>query len=271
MSSLIVISHYNAWPADQLVTLLDQIAAIPAGAPFELCVVVNQATPDLLRLPKRHAGTRVLHRENTGYNIGAWEDGRRRNPGHECYLFLQEECVILRSGWLRAFRRLAMRPEVGLVGESMHWAGLGWDRLARKYRGHPFAESVEGRSVPIPVGIRAGLRRLGIAEGPTGAHLQSLVLCARREVLEAIGGFDLGLNYGDATVGEVAISKKVSTLGLQVREVGPGSFRYILHPQWRERQGVGPSIARAIARWTPAGMEEWIRRRVRPDGDRPSA
>ena len=271
MSSLIVISHYNAWPTDQLVALLDQIAAIPAGVPFELCVVVNQATPDLLRLPERHAGTSVLHRENTGYNIGAWEHGRQRNPGYECYLFLQEECVILRAGWLRAFRQLAMRRDVGLVGESLHWAGLGWNRLARKYRDHAFAEPVDGRSVPIPVGILAGLRRLGVAEGPTGAHLQSLVLCARREVLAAIGGFGLGLTYADATIGEVAISKKVEALGLKVREVGPGSFRYVLHPQWRERQGVGRSIARAIALWIPAGMEGWIRQRVRLDSDRTSA
>lgn len=271
MSSLIVISHYNAWPTDQLVALLDQAAAIPAGAPFEVCVVVNQATPALLRLPERHAGTRVLHRENIGYNIGAWEHGRRRNPGYDCYLFLQEECVILRAGWLRAYRRLAMQPRVGLVGESLHWAGLGWDRLARKYRDHAFAEPVDGRSVPIPVGIRAGLRRLGIADGPTGAHLQSLILCARCEVLEAIGGFGLGLNYGDATIVEVAISKKVEALGLKVREVGPGSFRYVLHPQWRERQGVGRSIGRAIARWMPAGVAEWVRRRVRPGGDRASA
>ncbi|WP_375427142.1 hypothetical protein [uncultured Sphingomonas sp.] len=260
MSSLVVISHYNAWPTDRLVALLDQIAAISAGASFDVCVVVNQAVPEAVRLPERHAGISVLYRENTGYNIGAWEHGRRRNPDHDCYLFLQEECVILRAGWLQAFRRLALRPNVGLVGESLHWAGLGWDKLAEKYRHHPFAALIEGRSVPIPVGIQAGLRRLGIVEGPTGAHLQSLVLCARREVLEAIDGFGLGLTYGDATVMEVATSKKVASLGLKVREVGPGSFRYILHPQWRERQGVLRMLGRTAARWIPVRVQRWIRR-----------
>jgi hypothetical protein len=36
------------------------------------------------------------------------------------------------------------------------------------------------------------LQRKGIPRGPRGDHLQSLVLCCRRAVLEAVGGFELG-------------------------------------------------------------------------------
>ena len=260
--TLVVVSHYNAWPTDQLVALLDQMAAIPAGAPFEVSVVVNQARAERLALPERHAGLRVLHRENSGYNVGAWDAGWRADPGRDCYLFLQEECRILRPGWLRAFRRLATRPDIGLVGESLHWGGASWDRLARQYRDFRFWASTGGEPVSVTDGVRAGLARLGVPEGRTGAHLQSLALCARGEVLAAVGGFPTGASYDEATIAEVALSKKVEALGLRVREVGPGSFRYILHPQWERRRGVLRALLRAAALRVPVGLKERLRRWV---------
>ena len=250
-STLVVVSHYNAWPTDNLVALLDQMVAIPAGEPFGTRVVVNQAEDKPLDLPSRHAGIEVLYRPNTGYNIGAWDLGWRTEPGFDCYLFLQEECQLRRPNWVQAFTRLVRQPKVGLVGESLHWGGFSWDRLDQYYAHFPFAAQVEGREVPIPVGIRAGLARLGVPAGKTGAHLQSLVLCARRPVLEAMDGFTLGSDYAEATVAEVAASKRVEAMGLRVREVGGGSFRYILHPQWASKQG---SLKRTLMRW----VEPWV-------------
>lgn len=262
MATLVVISHYNRWPVDQLVALLDQTVTVPAGMPFDTCIVVNQAEPEQLVLPERHRHVPVLHRENTGYNIGAWDLGWRSNPQYECYLFLQEECQIVRPNWLAALHRVAMRPSVGVVGESMHWHGLTWERLGWIYRDAPFAEQVDGKTVSYPVGVRAGLTAAGLPEGRTGAHLQSLVLCMRRSVLEAIGGFTIGRTYGEAVLAEVSVSKRVEALGLQAREVGPGSFRYILHPQWRRRQGVGRAVARTVMRMLPVGLVERLRSAV---------
>lgn len=258
--ALVVVSHYNAWPADQLVALLDQIAAIPAGAPFDVRVVVNQATPARLVLPERHRHVAVLHRDNTGFNVGAWDAGWRADPGRPCYLFLQEECRILRPGWLAAFQRLALRPEVGLVGESLHWRGLSWARLARQYRDVGFwTSATDAAPVSVTQGIMAGLARRGVPAGRTGGHLQSLVLCARAEVLAAIGGLPTGIGYDEATIAEVALSKQVEALGLRVREIGPGSFRYILHPQWRRRQGAMRFWARTVMGWLPVRVGEWLR------------
>lgn len=262
MKTLVVISYYNAWPVDQLVKLLDQAATVPAGADFALCVVVNQAEPIALVLPERHHHVPILHRANTGYNIGAWDHGWRSNPGYDCYLFLQDECEIVRPGWVAAHRHLAMTPEIGLVGEAMQWAGRSWKRLRWEYRNAMFEHPLAEGPVPYPVGIQAGLRSAGVAEGHTGAHLQSLVLCARRTVLEAIDGFPIGATYGEAVVAEVTISKRVEALGLMVREVGPGSFRYVLHPQWIERQGLRQAIGRIILRNLPARVAEQLRKKV---------
>ena len=250
-STLVVVSHYNAWPTDNLVALLDQMASIPAGETFQTRVVVNQAEDKLLELPERHSGIEIFYRPNTGYNIGAWELGWRTGPTFDCYLFLQEECQIRRPDWVRAFTRLALKPRVGLVGESLHWDGFTWGRLDQYYARFPFSALLDGQEVPIPVGVRAGLGRLGVPVGKTGAHLQSLILCARRPILEAMNGFTLGNDYAEATIAEVAASKRVEAMGLEVREVGGGSFRYILHPQWSSKQG---SFKRTLMRW----VEPWI-------------
>ena len=261
--TLVVVSHYNAWPTDMLIALLDQMAAIPAGGPFQVRVVVNQAEERPLDLPARHAGVEVLYRPNTGYNIGAWDLGWRTGPEFACYLFLQEECQILRPDWVGAFVRLAMDPKVGLVGERLHWENFSWRRLDRYYVDFPFAARVDGREVPIPVGVRHSLARLGIEAGRTGAHLQSLVVCARREILVATDGFLIGRDYAEATVAEVAASKRVEAMGLQVREVGRGgSFRYILHPQWADKQGNWKrTIMRLVEPWVPVPIAAKLRKR----------
>ena len=82
----------------------------------------------------------------------------------------------------------------------------------------------------------------GIPFGPRGDHLQSLVLCSRRSVLEAVGGFEVGRNYEEAVASEVAISKKIQALGLAVKQVCIHSFTYIEHPQWTDL---------ALSRWSP--------------------
>jgi hypothetical protein len=207
--------------------------SVPAGLPFDARVVVNRAVDRPLDLPPRHADVDVRYRENLGYNIGAWDHGWRADPAYEDYLFLQEECRLLRPGWLEAFVRCLADPRVGLVGESMFWPGYSWERADRysEYSTFP-GTPPEGPRVTHTEGIRAFLAARGIPIGRTAEHLQSLVLAARREVLEATDGFIIGRDYGEAIGSEVAISKRVEALGLRVREVGIGPFRYILHPQW---------------------------------------
>ncbi len=36
-------------------------------------------------------------RENTGFNIGAWDYGWRHLPPYDYYLFLQDDCFIVRK------------------------------------------------------------------------------------------------------------------------------------------------------------------------------
>jgi hypothetical protein len=235
---LVVVSHYNARPAGELVRLLDQAREVPAGWPFQPRVVVNRALPQDLELPPRHRGTDVLYRENVGYNIGAWEHGWRAGPHYPGYLFLQEECQLVRAGWLAAFVRSATEPGVGLVGEclSPDW-DAPWGELARRFRGQTLpGHQAAGRPADRVPCYLDFLARQAIDPGPKGDHLQSLVLFCRREVLGATGGFPVGNDYGEAIASEIGISKKVQALGLALRQVGPTPFTYVEHPQWLHRR-----------------------------------
>jgi hypothetical protein len=235
---LVVVCHYNTRSPQELIVLLDQMATTPAGFPFQVRVVVNLASPKRLALPPRHRNVEVVYRDNSGYNIGAWEYGWCLGSPHVGYLFLQEECRLAREGWVAAFVHRASEVGIGLVGECLSpiW-DAPWDELAQRLQGEllpdHWIEDSPAERVPCYLDF---LNRQGIPPGPRGDHLQSLILFARRDILEAIQGFPVGGNYGEAIAAEIGISKKVQALGLRVVEVGPTPFWYIEHPQWLHRR-----------------------------------
>jgi hypothetical protein len=238
---LVVIAHYNARPTDNLISLLESMQTMPAGWPFAVRVVVNVALPKVLALPAHLRNVEVCYRENTGYNIGAWEYGWRQAPPYTAYLFLQDECQVARADWVAAFVRRLSAPDIGLVGEclSPDW-DAPWEVLKERTKGDRFPEQlIDGQPAErIPCYFHFFSQQC-ISPGPRGDHLQSLVLSARRAVLEMIGGFPQGRNYGEAMAAEIGISKKVQALGLRICEVGPEPFSYIHHPQWLHRKTLG--------------------------------
>jgi hypothetical protein len=262
-SALVVISHYNAWPTDKLVALLNQIREVPSGHPFRCLVVVNRAVDRPLELPAEHASVEVLYRENTGYNIGAWEYGWRKAPRADYYLFLQEECRIVRPDWLGAFVRKLSRPGVGLVGEIMAWRGLKWNRLEYLHNVSQYEGEPGEPPIPIIDGFKRFLDSKGIPIGETGEHLQSLILGVRREVLEAIDGFMIGRTKGDAIACEIGISHVVASKGLTIKQIGILPFRYIVHPQWaHQNKGVYTLLLEWGDRYAPLSKVWFMRKSI---------
>jgi hypothetical protein len=259
---LVVISHYNSWPTDQLVALLDQMREIPSGHPFRCLVVVNQAVDRPLELPAAHADVEILYRENTGYNIGAWDYGWRNASRADYYLFLQEECQIIRPDWLGSFVRMLSRPGVGLVGESRVWRGLKWNRLEYLHDGSWYGDEPGDPPIPFIDGIRRYLDSEGIPIGETGDHLRAIILATHREVLEAIDGFGIGHTKVDAISCEIGISQAVASKRLAIKQVGITPFRYIVHPQWTfYDSGVYSRLLQWTDRSVPLSMI-WIMRRM---------
>jgi hypothetical protein len=235
---LIVISHYDARPAEPLCALVEQLESVPAGWPFRLRIVVNQAGPAPRDLPSSLARHELLRRPNEGFNIGAWEHGWRHDPPAPAYLFLQDDCRVRRRDWLLPFVHAAAGPGVGLVGERINPAwDAPWSEIAERYHGHRLPEhEIAGRPADRLACYFDFFARHRIPLGARGTHLQSLVLFAGRAVLEAIDGFRTGRNYGEAIAAEIAISKLVQARGWSIREVGPEPLWCFGHPQWSGRE-----------------------------------
>jgi hypothetical protein len=92
------------------------------------------------------------------------------------------------------------------------------------------------------------------------------VLYARREILEAINGFPIGLRYDEAVGCELGISKRVEAIDLKTVAVGSRPFEYILHPQWKHLhdESAGPvwAIRKVTASWALRKALSKLKRRL---------
>ncbi len=245
MPVAIVISTWVGHPAQSLVRLCDSIVRHPARAEYDLFLCANgPAYSPPLEL--RPLFTRIFVRENTGYNLGAWNHAWRQLPEYDRFLFLQDECAVKRTGWLKDFlRRFDSTPACGLVGEHLI---RSWDR--------PWSVLVEaqGREAKDPRAIQRALSarsyreilaRWGIPEGPTARHLTTVVHFTSRSILEEVGGYNLGQTYQEAIAAEIGFSRKIVTHGYRLVQVGRWRHSRIGHPQW-DRLGFFRRLERSL-------------------------
>lgn len=246
---LVVVAHDAGRPVEPLVRLLDSAAAHPAGCGYAVRIVVSRDGRERLDLPARHRGLEVVYRETVGGTIGAWEAGWRAGPPHAGYLFMRDDCVVVRGNWVGAFAAAASAPGVGLVGEclSPDW-DAPWPVLAEKFRGHELREhTIDGRPAERVACYLDFMRRRGIPPGPRGDHLQALVLFATRAVLERVSGFPACRGYGETVGAEIGTSKIVQAVGLRLVQVEPAPFTHIEQPQWAHRRGTPAGAAGTVA------------------------
>jgi hypothetical protein len=250
-SNRVVVSYYDQRPIATLLDLLDQATGIDAGAFFDICVVVNAEGTTPIRLPERHKAVAVLHRENRGYNIGAWQHGWRADPRYDFYLFLQDECVIRRAGWLAAIATAARGARTGFVGEGMD-CYESWKTFDRCWP--PIAAEVRRMAAAhrIPLGTRPD-------------YVQTLIVGSRREVLERTGGFVVGEGKVGACAGEILTSVRARAFGLRNAQVAWRPFEYIRHPQWDDMRAVSGrwqwQVSRAMHLYLPQSINRLIPRR----------
>ena len=137
--TLVVVSFYAARPWDRLHRLLGQLDEGVARAGFDIVVVVNSVGTGPMPLPPTKSPVSLLYRENTGMNIGAWEHGWRTLNRYDRYIFLQDECVVMRPDWPRAFTAALDNPATGIAGEFLTKLDVPWSALVQ-----PPAEVVPG-------------------------------------------------------------------------------------------------------------------------------
>lgn len=174
---------------------------------------------------------RVINRENTGWNLGAWEAGWRASPGYEYFLFLQAECFIKSKDWLYRYEhRMDHDAGIGLLGERMMWGGMTWD-YAKANTALDLSDQPE--ILNNFDSYQKNLREKGIDPGTLGTHLVSIILFTRRSILEKVDGFPLmGDTYVKAISCEIGISKRIENEGYRISQLGDDAFSRIGHTQW---------------------------------------
>lgn len=239
---LIVISYYDQRPVGTLLDLFQSLVDHPSGGAYDVCVVVNEEQDRRVDPKALNAELIVMHRPNSGMNIGAWDHGWRHNPGYRDYLFLQYECYAAAPLWLEAFRTRCKIVGAGLIGESMNQAwDAPWGQL-RDQQGQSaiWEHTLDGMPANRVDVYLDFMRRHGIDPGPSGLHLRSLVWYANSEVLAQIGGFSPGGNYGECIASEIAVSRKVVARGYALTQVADKPFSYFRHREWKEKFRGGP-------------------------------
>ena len=241
----VVVSSWVGNPPEYLLGLCASLDRKPPGAAFDLFLSANGLD---YRVPEALAGrfSQVLVRENAGYNLGAWDHAWRRLPGYERYLFLQDDCTVLRSNGLRDFaRRFDEIPRCGLVGEHFRW-DEPWDNLVAEQAPEP-GLLWEGAPVSRARFYKAMLRRWGIPEGATARHLTAVVHFASRQALEAVDGYRLGSSYHEAIAAEIGFSRAIEAAGFRLAQVGRRRHSRIGHREWKS----GGIVAR-LRQWAGA-------------------
>jgi hypothetical protein len=207
-----------------------------AGEPFDTCVIVNKTKNDPISVPQL-APENIHYRHNVGMNIGAWDHGWRIFPGYKNYLFLQDECYVIRPNWLSGYRAVLESRRVGLVGESVNqlW-DVPWSELRTLLADSVLLDHrIEGKCVNRVDFYLDFLKTKGIKPGNRGTHLRSVVWFLSADVLRQIDGFLIGRNYGECIAAEIATSKKVEALGLDFVQVNPHEeFFYIRHLEYNQ-------------------------------------
>jgi O-antigen biosynthesis protein len=155
---------------------------------YEIVIVDNGSTaPDalaLLRDLKNDARFKVLERPGP-FNFSALSNDGARATQAPVLVFLNNDIVVLESGWLKPLVRLAVMPQIGVVGAKLLFpdgriqhAGvvLGFGGIA----GHPYRR--------MPADHPGYCNRLATPH-EIGAVTAACIAVARHK-FEAVGGFD---------------------------------------------------------------------------------
>jgi hypothetical protein len=230
----VVISTWSGGTPRHLLHLCDSIRRHPAGFEYDLVLCAN-GLDYVLPSPLTNRFGKLLVRENTGYNLGAWDYAWRHLPDHDHFLFLQDDCVVLRNRWLLDFIDcFVQKPGCGLVGENIdRFWDKPWSELCVPANQPETEKNREGRQYAEWARFfREKLRQWKIPEGQTARHATAVVQFTSRAILEEVGGYNLGNTKLEATAAEVEFSRKIAARGYTLAQIGRWRHSRIAHPQW---------------------------------------
>lgn len=226
---LITISHYSKRDKNNLINLINSLQSQNC----DLLIVINDDNCVLER-NEMLCNTKALIRPNTGMNIGAWNAAFLNNRNHNFYLFLQDECQILDSTFINQYINELSKKDVGMTGESINykWAN-SWNYMEKSALNYKVGYNTN--KIPL---FRVQhylnlLKKWNIDGGQSGLHLRSLVWGFKKETLEKVIPFPIGMTKEECIAAEIGVSKKIENLGYKVTQINEKPFKLISHIEWK--------------------------------------
>lgn len=227
--TLVVISHYAGRQLDCLRDLISQVSVLTKN----ILIVIND-DKKLEEHKDFYNGFPVIIRPNIGMNIGAWNAAFEHYPDYMFYIFLQDECLLVRPDFLDAYRRELSLSGVGMTGESINYKwDLPWQRMLVSPLNYLTTIFSHGKRLTRVEYYLSLLSAWKIHPGSTGKHLRALVWGFNQSALRQLNGFPLGESKEECIASEIAVSKKIEALGLQVTQISDIPFFYFKHQEWR--------------------------------------
>jgi len=225
---LIVISHYSARDKAALYALLKKISDITS----HILVVINDDSAVSESFSKL-GDFPVITRPNIGMNIGSWNSAHANFPNYKYYIFLQDECSLLRGDFIEAYKKELSTKNVGMTGESInHKWDKSWVELFHSPLNYVI-ENAAGHRISRVEHYLAAMSGWGINPGGSGRHLRSLVWGLNQDALRRIGRFPEGCNKEECIAAEISVSKKIEEIGLTVTQISKTPFSFFKHEEWR--------------------------------------
>jgi hypothetical protein len=208
------------------------MAEYAAGTNYDLFLSANglEYSPpaEVMSLFKK-----IFVRENTGWNLGAWNYAWQQLPDYDRFLFLQDDCVVRKHRWLSSFIACFDKTrKCGLVGEKLqsHWGKL-WETMCNPTPINRKDRDPVKRAAWVAF-VRDMMAQWGIPEGSTGLHITTVVQFTSRAILEEVGGYNIGLTKEQAIAAEVGFSRKIEAKGYKLVQIGLRRHSRIGHRQW---------------------------------------
>ena len=226
---LVVVSYYSARTSLYLKKLLSDIAYCHQN----LLLVINKdncSAESLSFVDGHHA----LVRPNIGMNIGAWDAAYKHFPQYGYYIFIQDECQLVRGDFVSVYKNELEKNDIGMTGESINYKwNHSWNEMLRSPLNYPINPSLATGSSSRVEYYLERMKSWNIDPGSNGRHLRSLVWGFKGKTLSRLNGFPVGFSKEECIASEIAVSKKVEQLGLRVTQVGQNPFSCFKHEEWR--------------------------------------
>jgi len=224
--SIFIISYFEGREKKYLKKLINQLMKIDC----QIGVVINDDKVKKIFFEKID-NIFYLTRKNIGMNIGAWDAGYKYFDNYENYFFFQDECFIKNYSFFEHYLYFLSQKNAGIIGDSMN---TKWSETWEKMFSSPlnYSININKQKIDRVSYYKKQIEDWDIPISETPIHLRSLNIALKKKILDKINGFNIGFFREQCVAAEIAISKKIESLNLQIAQSHQKPFYFIGHEEW---------------------------------------